>query len=220
MNWRGLISRLLTSIFAHRSDLHYQTDQSVKRGRSSSFFKSDFELMVPSKSDCILDFSFPIGTEKKISSSVHPLPVANLHEMSCTCEYFQDIGREMPRGTPQRYCRHLLTFLAEKIGDKHPYLIGMSLDGYAREHSHIYEIKVNGFTICWAGSPTYSSPFLSVYARTRKKSDKFPPGSGGVECYRLSCSGDRWAYARAPFGARKIKIALLGLGIWKGAKFK
>jgi len=94
----------------------------------------------------------------------------------------------------------------------------MAEDGYSRAHSAIFEIYAGDQLLCWAGVPDSDAPFMSVYAHGRRKNDSQPPGTGNVRSYRLSMSGDRWAYGEAPYGAATIKLALAGLGIWSGGK--
>jgi hypothetical protein len=165
-----------------------------------------------------LDFDFPVGTRKKIQpfESGIPWPVVDLHDMTCTCDRWLEFGAKAARGEPRRLCRHIRTYLLNELNPADlGHLVGMSEDGWPRSVIDIKEVRVDGAFLCWAGLTDAETPFLSVYARSRRPADTEAPGTGGVRAYRLSKTGDRWGHGEAPYGASKIKKALAASGIWR-----
>jgi hypothetical protein len=198
-----------------------QQESPPRRGRAVNYSGGDLAAVDATLHSVRLDFDFPPGTVKKVQpTSPGPWPLADLHLMTCTCERWQEMGASAARGTPQRLCRHLLRLLVDRVPEaERGCLEGMLADRSSMRLRTVKEVRVAGRHICWVGAED-TEPFISVYARARTKTDAEPPGTGAVRAFRLSKTGDRWAYAEAPYGAGAIKKAIAAAGLWSPGSIK
>jgi hypothetical protein len=154
-----------------------------RRGRAVNYSRAELSALAASLHTVRLDFDFPPGTAKKVQpKSPGPWPLVDLHQMTCTCARWQEVGAPAARGTPQRLCRHILRLLLDKVSDEdRGCLEGMLTDRSSMGLRMVKEVRLGGTHLCWVGIE-HTEPFMSVYARAKTKADTVPPGRGTRAC--------------------------------------
>lgn len=201
----------------HRSK---SKDHEYRDGHDQRISFSDFRSMKTRVVPVAFDQCFPVGTTR--TYTYHTIEhgrvtsISDLNAYTCTCPRFHRECKQHAIGSPRRLCRHLMSYLAEIDGSKHPLYEAMNEHGPDWRPERVFELWVDDRQLCWFGTVPDGERFMRIYARTRRPSDKHAPGTGRGKAYSLSQTGHRFSYGSAPWGSQKIKVALCGLGVWKG----